>query len=187
MPRSLLDGTDLATLRRLTAAGPADAVAAALVDTGLLQFDPDDPEWEDRDRLVICGDEVARAAGRRLTAAGADPDAVVTLAPTGGDALALAFGAAMGATLDGGAWRAWCLLDAEACDDGRVWEVARAASQARAATLGALVAGGGAAALWQACGWQVHEAPASDAAWLLGCLDQVVAAAPAVVLAVADE
>lgn len=186
MPRSLLDGADLATLRLLTT-GPAEAVAAALVDTGLLQFDPDDPEWEDRDRLVICGDEVARAAGRRLSAAGADPDVVVTLAPTGGDALALAFGAAMAANLDGGGWRAWCVLDAEACDDGRVWEIARAASAAAPATLAVLVAGGGAAALWRACGWQAHEAPASDPVWLLGSVDQMVAGAPAVVLAVPDE
>lgn len=186
MVRSLLDAADLAALRRLTI-GPADAVAAALVDTGLLQFDPDDPEWEDRDRLVICGEEVARAAGQRLTAAGADPDVVVTLAATGGDALALAFGAAMAAGLDGGGWRAWCLLDAEACDDGRVWEVARAASDAGAATLGVLVAGGGAAPLWRACGWQVHEAPASDPVWLLGSMDQLVSYAPAVVLAVSDE
>lgn len=186
MTRSLLDGADLATLRSLGRT-PAIAVAAALIDTGLLQFDPDDPDWGERDRVVICGPRVTAAVGRRLTAGGADPDAVVAPAPSGGDALALAFGAAMAGTMDGGAWRAWCLLDAEACDDGRVWEVARAASAARPDTLGALVAGGGTAELWRACGWQVHEAPASDAVWLLGAFDQLVAAGPSVVLAVVDE
>lgn len=187
MARSLLDAADLSALRDLAAGGPAAAVAAALVDTGLLQFDPDDPEWEDRDRLALCGEGVAAAVGRRLGAAGGDPDAVVTPAATGGDALALAFGASMAAAMDGGAWRAWCVLDAGACDDGRVWEVALAAGQARADALGALVAGGGTAPLWRACGWRVHEAPAADPAWLLGALDQVVAAGPAVVLAVGGE
>lgn len=187
MARSLLDGADLPVLRDLAAGGPEAALAAALVDTGLLQFDADDPEWEDRDRVVICGPRVTAAVGRRLTAGGADPDAVVTPVPSGGDALAVAFGAAMAGTMDGGAWRAWCMLDAGACDDGRVWEVARAANDARPDTLGALVAGGGSAALWQACGWRVYEAPAADVVWLLGALDQLVTEGPAVVLAVADE
>lgn len=187
MPRSLLDTADLAALRDQVAQGPAAAVATALIDTGLLQFDPDDPEWEDRDRIVICGADVTAAAGRRLTAAGADPDAVVTPAASGGQALALAFGAAMAGTLDGGAWRAWCLLDERACDDGRIWEIARAASEARPDTMGVLVAGRGTGALWSACGWHVHEAPASDPVWLLGAVDQLVAAGPAVVLAVPDE
>lgn len=187
MPRSLLDRADLPLLRELVGGGPADALAAALIDTGLLQFDPDDPDWEDRDRLVVAGAGVSAASGRRLTAAGADPDAIVAPAATGGDALALAFGAAMAAAMDGGAWRAWCLLDAQACDDGRVWEVARAAAQARPQTLGVLVAGAGSAGLWRACGWQVHEAPAADPVWLLGAMDQLVVAGPAVVLAVGDE
>lgn len=187
MARSLLDAADLQVLREFAAGGPEAALAASLVDAGLLQFDADDPDWEDRDRVVICGPRTTAAVGRRLTAAGADPDAVVTPAPTGGDALAVAFGAAMAGAMDGGAWRAWCVLDAEACDDGRVWEVARAASAARPDTLGTLVAGGGTAALWLACGWRVHEAPATDVVWLLGALDQLVAQGPAVVLAVADE
>jgi transketolase N-terminal domain/subunit len=186
VPRSLLDTADLPALRAIAAGDPADLLAATLIDTGLLQFDPDDPEWEDRDRLVVCGSSAVAATGRRLTAAGAaDPDSVVTPARNGGDGLALAFGAAMAAMLDGGAWRAWCLLDADACDDGRVWEVARAAADARPETLGVLVAGGGTAGLWRACGWHVHEAPAADPVWLLGSIDQLTAAAPAVVLAVA--
>lgn len=187
MARSLLDTANLADLRGIATGGSAAAVAAALIDTGLLQFDPDDPEWEDRDRLVVCGADVSAAVGRRLSAAGGDPDAIVTPAATGGDALAFAFGAAMSASLDGGAWRAWCLLDAAACDDGRVWEVAVAAREARPDTLGVLVAGRGSATLWRACGWNVHEAPAGDPVWLLGSLDQLVVAGPAVVLAVDDE
>src|SRR5688500_14335800 len=162
MARSLLDAADLPALRQLATAGTEAALVAAFVDAGLLQFDPDDPEWQDRDRVVACGDGVAGALGLRLTAAGADPDFVVTAAGNGGDALALTLGAATASRMDGSPWRAWCVLDAEACDDGRVWEVARAAQRAEATALGALVAGGDSAPLWRACGWYVVEAPASD-------------------------
>lgn len=186
MPHSLLDGADLAGLRRISADGPSDALAGALVDTGLLQFDPDDPVWEDRDRLVVAGPLAAGAIGRRLAAAGGRVDDVVLAASSGGEALALAFGAAMASDATGGAWRAWCLLDDEACDDGRVWEVARAAADAPANLLGVLTPGDGTQALWRACGWNVHEAPSSDPAWVLGALDQVVAGAPAVLVVVGD-
>lgn len=184
MRRSLLDGADLAALRLVSNAGPADALAAALVDTGLLQFDPDDPVWEERDRLVVAGARVTGAVGRRLTAAGAGFDDVVLPGGSGGEAMALAFGAAMASQASGGAWRAWCVLDDEMCDDGRVWEVARAAADAPAALLGVLTSGDGTQALWRACGWNVHEAPSDDPAWVLGALDQVVATAPAVLLVV---
>lgn len=187
MVRSLLDTVDLATLRELTATGPAAAIAACLVDAGVLQFDPDDPQWLDRDRVTAAGGEAGAALGHRLTTAGADPDVVVRVAATGGDALALALGAATASRMDGGPWRAWCVLDPESCEDGRVWEVARAARAADAGLLGALVSGGDSAGLWRACGWSVHEAPASDPVWLLGALDQVVARGPGVVVAVDDE
>ena len=184
MARSLLDTADLAALRGLVTGGPEAALVAGLVDGGLLQFDPDDPEWLDRDRVVACGDSIAAALGTRLTAAGADPDFVVTTARAGGDALGLALGAATASTMDGSPWRSWCVLDEQACDDGRIWEVARAAVVAGAGVLAALVAGGDSAGLWRACGWHVIEAPADDPVWLLGALDQVTVNAPGVVVAV---
>jgi transketolase N-terminal domain/subunit len=183
MARSLLDTADLAQLRTLAAQGPAVAVASVLVDSGLLQFDPDDPTWDDRDRLVVAGSATATAIEERLASAGARP-ADTLMRASGGDALAMAFGAAMASQLDGGAWRSWCVLDEAACDDGRVWEAARAAAWAKAATLTALVEGAGTVRLWEACGWTVHSAPADDPAWLLGALDQAVLTSPAVVLAV---
>lgn len=185
MPRSLLDTADLSALRAISAAGPAMALAAALIDTGLLQFDADDPAWEDRDRLVVCGASVSSAIADRMATAGTDAEAVVQ-ARTGGDALALAFGAAAASAMDGGPWRSWCVLDGAACDDGRVWEVARAARDGHAEQLGVLVAGGDTAGMWRACGWQVHEAPAADPAWLLGALDHLQTRGPAVVLATAQ-
>lgn len=184
MARSLLDGADLTALRALAADGPDTAVAAAVVDSGLLQFDPDDPGWEDRDRLVVCGTAVSESLGARLRNAGAQPDRVLTAVDGGGVALGLAFGAAMASTLDGGAWRSWCVLDAAACEDGRVWEVADAVRGAGAQTLGAVVVGDRTAALWGACGWKVHTADAADPLQMLGGLDQLMAAGPAVLLVV---
>ena len=187
MARSLLDNADLGALRDLSAKGPAAAVAAALVDTQLLQFDPDDPTWEDRDRLFVAGPAVEAALEQRLTASGAKAEDVVTRVRNGGEAAALAFGAAMASAADGGAWRAWCALDAEACDDGRIWEIARAAAAAGAVQLGVVVTGSDTAALWRACGWTVHEAPAADPAWLLGAVDHLLAESPSVVLVAGNE
>ena len=186
MAHSLLDNADLPALRAAVAAGREAALAAVLIDTGLLQFDPDDPSWDDRDRVFVAGLSMSAAIAERLLSAGADPDIIVRHVRTGGDAMALAFGAAVAAEADGGAWRAWCLLDEEATDDGRVWEVARAAAVAGPPTLAVLAAGTETAALWRACGWVAHEAPAKDPAWLLSALDQVVAGAPAALLAAAD-
>jgi transketolase N-terminal domain/subunit len=184
MTRSLLDTADLAHLRRLGGPGAAAALAACVVDSGLLQFDPDDPAWEDRDRLVIAGDGLSAAIGLRIAAAGGGLGATLPAA-TGGDAMGIALGAAAASELDGGGWRSWCGLDESACDDGRVWEVARAAVAARLPTLAAFVAGVSTAPLWRACGWQVHMAPADDPAWLLGAFDLAMAAPPGVVM-VAD-
>lgn len=186
MVRSLLDAADLRALRAAGAGSASNAVAAALIDSGLLQFDADDPDWEERDRLIASGPLVTAAVARRLAAAGAQGDAVISATRTGGEAMALAYGAAMASGADGGVWRVWCLLDAAATDDGRVWEIARAAAEGHAQFLGVLVAGNDGAALWRACGWTVHEAPADDPAWVLGALDQIVERAPSVLM-VADD
>lgn len=187
MARSLLDNADLAALRAAGADGPAAAVAAALVDSGLLQFDPDDPQWEDRDRVVVAGRDLHAALDQRLREAGATTDQVVTSASGGGEALALALGAAVAGGIDGGGWRSWCVLDAEACDDGRVWEVAAAAGTARPETLSAIVVGDNSAALWQACGWRVQRAPVAVPVEMLGSLDQLLVGAVGVLLVVGDE
>lgn len=187
MARSLLDNADLAALRAAGADGPAAAVAAALIDSGLLQFDPDDPLWGDRDRVVVAGRELSAALDRRLREAGATTDQVLTSAAGGGQALALALGASMAGEIDGGGWRSWCVLDAEACDDGRVWEVASAARNAGPETLGAIVLGDASAAMWQACGWKVHRAPAAVPVEMLGGLDQLLVGPVGVLLVVGDE
>lgn len=182
MARSLLDAADVSTLRGLVGKAPDVAIAAALVDAGVLQFDPDDPMWGDRDRVFVGGRGVAAALRERLTAAGADPDAVLLEVPAGGDALALAFGAAAASRLDGGVWRAWCILDAEACDDGRIWEVAQSVPASGIVELTVLGVGTDSERLWRACGWNVQRARFDDPVWLLGAVDHALAAPPSVVL-----
>jgi hypothetical protein len=184
--RSLLDRADLPALRALLTQ-QRSAAAIGLIDSGLLQFDVSDPAWEDRDRLFVAGTGVSRSVRARLEAAGANPDDVATFSSSGGDAMALAFGAALASDLDGNAWRPWVALDASACDDGRVWEVVRAAATAGAGALGVVVEGEGAPTLWSACGWRVHEVPPADPVWLLGALDQVGVTGPAVVVVGGDD
>ena len=186
MPRSLLDSADLPALRTLLGQ-EWSAGAVGLVDSGLLQFDANDPAWEDRDRLFVAGERVAESVRRRLRDAGVDPGDVATFAGSGGQAMALALGAAVASDLDGNAWRSWVLLDEQACDDGRVWEVARAASQTPASALGVIVEGDCAPHMWSACGWRVHEVAPSDPVWLLGALDQVTMTAPCALVVGRDE
>jgi transketolase N-terminal domain/subunit len=138
MSRSLLDGADLAAMRALLES-EWSAAATGLIDSGLLQFDPADPAWEDRDRLIVADAAVTQTFRARLHAAGAAPDDVATFVPSGGTAMGLAFGAALASDLDGNAWRPWAVLDERCCDDGRVWEVARAAADAATGALGVIV------------------------------------------------
>ena len=186
MTRSLLDGADLPALRTLLGQ-EWSAGAVGLVDSGLLQFDANDPAWEDRDRLFVAGDGVARSIRGRLRDAGVQAGDVATFTGSGGEAMALAFGAAVASELDGGAWRSWALLDEQACDDGRVWEVARAAAQTTANALAVIVEGDGAPHMWAACGWRVHEVAPADPVWLLGALDQVGTTAPCAIVVGRDD
>ena len=180
MTRSLLDTANLPALRDLARGGPAPAIAAALIDSGLLQFDPDDPTWADRDRLVVGGESVVTALRHRLEAAGAPLEPTAHVA--GPAATAVALGAAVASSLRGGIWRTWCVLDEGACDEGRTWEGARAAAEAEVRALTALVAGVGSLKLWQACGWKTQTVPAEDPAWLLGALDHALTDGPTAVV-----
>lgn len=109
---------------------------------------------------------------------------------TGGRALAVAFGAAV--TLSGAQTRSrrvWCLLDAEACDDGGTWEAARAAAAASIGQLVACVLTPSSEAvslvmLWRAAGWAVIEAEGSSVWEVLGGLDQALVAPEPVALVV---
>lgn len=98
---------------------------------------------------------------------------------TAGRALAVAFGAASALSEQGGR-SVWCLLDAEACDEGSTWEAVRAAAAAGAGRLVTCVLSPSSearslAALWEAAGWAVVEAAGGSAWEVLGGLDQALA------------
>lgn len=107
---------------------------------------------------------------------------------TPGRALAVAFGAAAalhGQCGNGGAEppmsgpRVWCLLDAEACDEGNTWEAARAAVAAPGRLVTCVLSppseAQSLAALWEAAGWAVVEVAGDDVWEVLGGLDQALA------------
>ncbi|CAN5867401.1 hypothetical protein BH23ACT8_BH23ACT8_04040 [soil metagenome] len=172
-PRSLLERADLAALRRTAATrtGPFGPLVTCLAEGGALAADAVDPEWPDRDRLVVSDDVAAQAVRAAFGAAG-------WIAAPAGEALATALGAAMAAELDGGVFRAWCLLGPGAADDGLLWGPARAAAVMRVPpVVAAVLPGDGAAALtgcMQAAGWAVRRAAAHDVVALLGALDHAL-------------
>lgn len=183
-PRSLFDDVDLAAVRAAAAArtGDTSVVVSCLVEGGVLAWAPDDPEWPDRDRVVVSSPRLA-ASFAGIAGLGR-PDVV-----DGGRALAAAAGAAAVGALEGGVFRVFCLLDEAAIEDGSLWEAARSA---RSGTLVAVVLAPAGPArlagrLLSAAGWCVAEAAADEPAEVLGGLDRVHrenGSVPGVVLAV---
>lgn len=167
MPRSLLDGADLPVIRRAAAARPGRiaALLACLLEGGVVEYAPDEPDWADRDHVVV-GTEDLRAA----IEADGGPEAVLV---EGGRALAMAAGAACAGALDGGVARTYCLLDESALDDGAVWEAALVGPGAALTAFVMTEEGAGARAMFDAAGWCVVEASADDPVALLGALDRV--------------
>lgn len=144
--RSLLDDVDVAALRRQASerTGIFAGVVAALMDTGVVQHDPDDPGWSDRDRLVAGGPEAARPflLGEPV------------LRCEAGTALRQAVDAGVASTSGGGIYRVWCLLDPGAAEHGGTWEAARAAADAGCAEITAVCPSGLLADLLVLAGWR---------------------------------
>lgn len=194
MPRSLLERADLRRLRAAAEHGPGAIPVACLLQGGALAFDDDEPDWPERDRLILADGSAAAAASARI-----DPAALAAALVPGGagtrwapapaqTALAVAYGLAAAAHLAGGLWRTWCLLGDDAADAGGTWEAALAAGEAGMTDLTAVVVGrspGAAARLFAAAGWRVDEVEADDAAAVLAALDVVLqgASEPTAVLA----
>ncbi len=175
MPRSLLDDADLAAVR--TAArrrGGVGAVpVACLMEGGALAHDPTDPQWADRDRLLVSGTSWRVAVTAALVDAGYTGGAG-QVPVDGGRGLAVAAGAAAVAELDGAGARVYCLLDADALDEGLTWEGALAGARAPALTAIVLVAPsavGRARRLFATAGWRTAVGAADDPVEVLGAFD----------------
>jgi transketolase N-terminal domain/subunit len=162
---SLFDTVDVAVVTAEAArwTDPGSVLIACLIE-GVL--------GQGLDRLVVGSQQLRPTVTAALRVGWTDE--------TAGRALAVAFGAAVALNGQGGRC-VWCLLDAEACDEGSTWEAARAAAAAAGANR--LVAcvlsppseAPSLAALWRAAGWAVVET-SGDSAWeVLGGLDQALA------------
>lgn len=171
--RSFLDAVDLAAVRAAAAEleGPFATVVACLRDADVLQHDPRDPTWPDRDRLLVADGDAQRAVRAAWSPPGT-PGELDGGAP--GTALGVAVGAAIGSALDGGIFRVWCLLGDRAVDDGAVWESARSAASSHCGLLTAVVIGESAPieGLFAAAGWAVDGIDLDDPLEVLGAMDQ---------------
>lgn len=137
-------------------------IVAALYFGGFLRYDPDDPEWPERDRFVLSKGHGVPVLYAALAEAGMLPvEELKTLrqvdsrlqghpvlgtapgmeASTGslGQGLSIGLGLALAARLDHKDWRVWVLLGDGECQEGQVWEAAMAAGHQRPENLVAIV------------------------------------------------
>ena len=137
-------------------------IVTALYFAGFLRYDPEKPEWPDRDRFVLSKGHGVPVQYAALAEAGFFPVAelktlrridsrlqghpVLGTAPgieasTGslGQGLSIGLGMAMAAQLDGAQWRVFVLLGDGECQEGQVWEAAMFAGHHRPRNLIAIV------------------------------------------------
>lgn len=134
----------------------------ALYFGGFLRYDPDQPEWADRDRFILSKGHGVPALYAALAEAGYFPvEELETLraidsrlqghpvygtapgveASTGslGQGLSIGLGIALAARLDGRGYRTFVLLGDGECQEGQVWEAAMAAGHQTPDNLVAIV------------------------------------------------
>ena len=135
-------------------------ILTALYFGGVMEHDPEQPKWEDRDRFVLAKGHAAPALYAALAHAGYFPrEELKTLRKLGtrlqghpdcnlcpgvevstgslGQGLSIAAGMAAGLKLAGKPQRVFCLLGDGECEEGQVWEAAMFAAHQK---LGRLVA-----------------------------------------------
>ena len=197
----------------------------AVLYTGVLRVRPEDPAWPDRDRLILSKGHAGAAVYAALAERGFFPVEELRLHyadgsrlsghvshkgvpgvefSTGslGHGLGVGVGLALGAKLDGAAWRTYVVLGDGECDEGSVWEAALQARQYRLDRLIAVVDRNRMQSLdfsertlalepfakkWEAFGWQVltvdgHNTVALQAAFAEAA-DAAGSGAPTVIIA----
>ena len=124
----------------------------AVLYSGVLNVDPRDPRKPDRDRLILSKGHAGSAVYAALAETGFFPvEQLKTHYANGsilsghvshkgvpgvevstgslGHGLGVGTGMALGAKMDGAAWRTWVVLGDGECDEGAVWEAALQAAQ----------------------------------------------------------
>ena len=137
-------------------------ILAALYFGGVLEHDPENPEWEGRDRFILAKGHAAPALYAALAQAGYFPrEELATLRKLGsrlqghpdsnqvpgvevstgslGQGLSVAAGAAAGLKLDGAPQTVFALLGDGECQEGQVWEAAMFAAHRQLDNLVAVV------------------------------------------------
>ena len=137
-------------------------ILAALYFGGVLEHDPENPEWEGRDRFILATGHAAPALYAALAQAGYIPrEELATLRKLGsrlqghpdsnqvpgvevstgslGQGLSIAAGAAAGLRLDGAPQTVFALLGDGECQEGQVWEAAMFAAHRKLDNLVAIV------------------------------------------------
>ncbi len=128
------------------------AEVMAVLYAKVLNIDPANPTWEDRDRFILGKGHAGAAVYAALAERGFfDVEELSTHYANGsrlsghvshkgvpgvefstgslGHGLPVAMGMALGAKMDGKDWRAYCILGDGECDEGSVWEAALQANQ----------------------------------------------------------
>lgn len=137
-------------------------ILAALYFGGVLEHNPENPEWEGRDRFILAKGHAAPALYAALAQAGYIPrEELATLRKLGsrlqghpdsnqvpgvevstgslGQGLSIAAGAAAGLRLDGAPQTVFALLGDGECQEGQVWEAAMFAAHRKLDNLVAIV------------------------------------------------
>lgn len=137
-------------------------IVTALYFGGVLRYDPDRPEWPDRDRFILSKGHGVPVQYAALAEAGFFPhEELKTLrkidsrlqghpvqgatpgieASTGslGQGLSIGLGSALAARMEGKDYRVFVLLGDGECQEGQVWEAALAAGHFRPKNLVAIV------------------------------------------------
>ena len=126
-----------------------------------MRHDPENPDWPERDRLVLCKGHAAPALYATLARAGYfGLERLATLRRTGsilqghptrktpgvdvstgslGQGLSIANGMALAARLDGKGYRVFAILGDGECDEGQIWEAAMTAGHLGLANVTAII------------------------------------------------
>ena len=148
------NGLEMSHLSRGSHIGSVFSVAEiiAVLYTRVLQVDPKDPKKPDRDRMILSKGHAGSAVYAALAERGFFPvEQLKTHYANGsmlsghvshkgvpgvevstgalGHGLGMGVGMALGAKMDGAAWRTYVVLGDGECDEGEVWESALQAAQ----------------------------------------------------------